>query len=153
MNATTTDRPSEELVRNALVTLAGLLREHLYEYDRYSELYPESLPTEAHRYTCSEDFIRDARRYGHFFDEGTMRSFKTKTYELINERFLLISDANDWDGRTYRVVWIYQHKPSCNNASHVHKSVETTETRFKSLVKARKFANELAELISLIERA
>ena len=150
---TTTERPSEELVRNSMVTLAGLLREHLYEYDRHSALYPESLPTEAHHYTCSDDFIRDARRYGHFFDEGTMRRFNTKTYDLVGERFLVISDKNNDAPRDYRVVWIYQHKPTCDNAQHVHKSVQPTETRFTSLAKARKFAEDMAELISTIESA
>lgn len=153
MNATVTERPSEQLVLNAMTTLSGLLRKHLYDYDRSAIAYPESLPTEAHHYGCSDEFIRDARRYGHFFDEGTMRTFKTKTYDLVNGRFLVISDKSDWDARQYRVCWIYQHKPTCNNADHIHKSVETTDTRFPSLAQARKFATEIAGLIALIESA
>ena len=153
MNATVTERPSEQLVLNAMTTLAGLLRKHLFDYDRSAMTYPESLPTEAHHYGCSDELIRDARRYGHFFDEPTMRTFKTKTYELINERFLIISDKSDWAPREYRVAWIYQHKPTCDNVNHIHKSVETTNTRFPSLAQARKFAHDMAGLIKLIESA
>jgi hypothetical protein len=149
----TTVRPSEQLVLNAQFTLAGLLRQHLYEYDRYVVMYPESMPTEAHRYGCSDELIRDARHHGHFFDDSTMRSFKTKTYDLIGERFLVISDKSDWSARDYRVVWIYQHKPTCDNAQHIHKSVQPTETRFASLAEARKFAFQLAELTDLIASA
>jgi hypothetical protein len=153
MNATTKDRPSEQLVLNAQVTLAGLLRKHLYEYDRYAVMYPESMPTEAHRFHNSDEFIRDARRYGHFFDENTMRSFNTKTYDLVGERFLVTSDKGDYGPRSYRVAWICQDKPTCDNANHISKSVQTTETWFRSLAQARKFAVELAELIDLIDKA
>jgi hypothetical protein len=153
MSATTTDRPSERLVMNAQVTLAGLLRKHLYDYDRTAQTWPESLPTEALHYGSPADFIREARYYGHFFDESTMRTFKTRTYELINERFLVISDKSDWGPREYRVVWIYRHKPTCDNANHIHKSVQPTETRFRSLAQARKFAHDIAGLIKLIESA
>lgn len=144
---------TEAEVTTALEELADLLRQHLYDYDRNAATYPESLPTEAHRYGCSDELIRDARRYGHFFDEQTMRTFGTKTYDLVNERFLVISDKSEWAPRDYRVVWIYQHKPNCNNDAHIHKSVETTETRFKSLAQARKFATELARLVAVIEAA
>ena len=139
-----------DLRRNAMVTRDKMLESALYNYDRSREAYPESLPGEAHRYTCSDEMLREARQYGHFFDESTMRAFKTKVYDLVDERFLVISDRNDWDGRFYRVCWIYQHKPSCDNASHIHKSVEVTETRFSSLAQARKFARELAGLLNLI---
>jgi hypothetical protein len=149
----TTVHPSEQLVLNAMTTLAGLLRANMYDYDRTATMYPESQPSEAHRYGSSDELIRDARRYGHFFDEPTMRTFKTKTYDLFGGRFLVISDKSDWAPRDYRVVWLYQHKPTCDNAAHIHKSVETTETRFSSLAKARKFAQELAELTDLIAKA
>lgn len=148
-----TDRPSEQLVLNAMTTLAGLLNAHLYDYERSAQVYPDTMPSEAHRYGCPDELIRDARRYGHFFDEQTMRTFKTKTYELVGERFLVISDKSDWAPRDYRVVWITQDKPTCNNADHIHKSVQTTETRFTSLAQARRFAREVAELLDLIAKA
>jgi hypothetical protein len=153
MNATTTARPSEQLVLNAMVTLEGLLRAHLYDYDRTAEVYPESLPTEAHHYGCSDELIRDARRYGHFFDEQTMRTFRTKTYDLVNGRFLVISDKSDWGPRDYRVAWVTQDKSTCNNPDHIRKSVQTTNTRFRSLAQVRRFATDLAGLIKLIESA
>lgn len=129
-------------------TLHDFLMEHVYEYERYRELYPESMPTEAHRYTSPDDFIRDAKRYGHFFDERTMRSFNTKTYELIGERFLIMSDRMDsGTPRQYRVGYIYQHKATCNNPSHVNKSVERLETKFITLAAARRAALLLAKLI------
>lgn len=154
MNDTKT-RPSEQLVRNAQMTLAGLLRARLYDFDNAERVYPESMPMEAHRYGCSGEFIRDAQRFGHFFDEATMRSFRTKTYELIGERFLIISDKSDWGPRQYRVAWVYQNKATCNNADHIRKSVETTDLSksFASLTQARKFAHNVAELIDLIQSA
>lgn len=150
---TTIERPSEQLVLNAMTTLAGLLNAHLYDYERSAKVYPESMPSEAHRYGCSDELIRDARRYGHFFDESTMRTFKTKTYELVGERFLIISDKSDWAPRDYRVVWITQDKSTCNNPDHIRKSVNTTDTRFTTIAQARRFAREIAELLDLIAKA
>lgn len=129
------------------ITLHDFLMEHTYSYESYREMYPESMPDRAHRYTCSEDFIRDARRYGHFFDESTMRTFKTKVADLIGERFLILSDKFDNEARHYRVAYIYQHDSNCNNPDHIRKSVERLETKFSSLAQARKAARTLTELL------
>jgi hypothetical protein len=75
--------PSEQLILNAMTTLAGLLRANMFDYDRNALAYPEAQPSEAHRYSCSDELIRDARRYGHFFDDDAMRTFRTKTYDLV----------------------------------------------------------------------
>lgn len=146
---------NSDLKRNALITLEKLIDQHIFDPERTRVNYANSLPDKAERFRNEDELMREAQRYGHFFDEATMRAFRTKVYEIYGGRFLVISNRANWAGATreYRVVWLYQQPPTCNNKSHIHKSVGTLETRFPSLNAARKMARELVGLLDLIDEA
>lgn len=103
-------------------------------------LYPYSRPDQALRFTCSDEMIRRVTSSGSFyFARDTMQVWKTRVFELVSDRFLIVSDRGS-DGRIYRVAYATQptdsHMISMERSSHM-----------ASLLQARAFARELCRVV------
>jgi hypothetical protein len=130
--------------------LDEFLKEHLLDWERDVQHYAYSLPQNAMRFSASGELIR--RADGHYFDESTLRTFKTHIHELYDGRFLIVSNRYGYPGarRHYRIVWLSLTDPTCANESHRRTVVSDLKTEFETLGKARTAAKRLAALTAQV---
>lgn len=128
----------------------AFLAEHLFDWQRDVESYAYSLPQNALRFGASDELIR--RADGHYFDESTLRTFKTHIHELYDGRFLVVSNRYGYEGapRHYRIVWLSLTDATCAVESHRKTVVSDLKTEFATLGQARTAAKRLAMLTAIV---
>lgn len=120
-------------------------REHIYDYDRAVERYPETLPQAATAWTSVGALRAAVAASGsHWFDKATMRYFNSRVAPgMIGARFFITSERMDDESpRLYKVRWVAQR----DNVEHPY-AVYNFETVFDSLAKARTFAKKAHSIL------
>jgi hypothetical protein len=83
--------------------------------------------------------VREVTRSGsHYFSRDTMKWFKCRLYELVSDRFLIVSDMSP-DGRIYRVAYATQ-PPAPSSMISMERG-----PHLGSLDQARRFAKALVD--------
>lgn len=107
--------------------------------------YPYSHPHQALRFDSSDHMVREVNRSGsYYFSPDTMRAFKSRTHELISNRFLITSEKDSDHPRLYRVV--YATQPTGKEAPRI--SMERSPF-LATLSQARGFTRELCKVLTL----
>lgn len=107
------------------------------------EEYPYSHPHQALTFGNSDELIRAVTSSGsHFFSPDTMRWFRCRVYELVNGKFLLLSNMSP-EGRVYQVAYV------TNPREGTRLTVERSPY-FRTMSRARAFARELVVLLEAV---
>lgn len=104
------------------------------------ERYPYSHPSQAVRFDSVDQMVQHTGRSGsYYFSRDTMRVFKCRLYELVSNRFLIVSDMHP-DGRIYRVAYATLPDPDAMISMERGPHLAT-------LTQARAFARELVAVV------
>lgn len=111
------------------------------EQKQAHDQWPYSHPAQALTFSNSDQMIRAVTSSGsHYFTPETMRAFRCRVFELVSQRFLIVSDMGP-DGRIYRVAYATQ-QPEPSSMISMERG-----PHLATLAQARAFARELIKAL------